>query len=74
MKSVLFDGKLEPKYATVYAGLNSPVFPLFKIPFHKLLTFGNGLSNNKYMPLKQTIKTLGTKVISYIHSSSIFCK
>jgi hypothetical protein len=48
MNSVLFDGKLEPKYATVYAGLNSPVFPLFRTPFQKLLTFGNGLSDNKH--------------------------
>jgi hypothetical protein len=55
MNSVLFDGKLEPRYVTVYAGLNSPVFPLFRTPFHKLFTFWNGLSKNKYTTLKQTL-------------------
>jgi len=47
MNSVLFDGKLEPKYATVYAGLKNPLFPLFRTPFQMLATFGNGLSNKK---------------------------
>jgi hypothetical protein len=58
MNSVLFDGKLEPKYATVYAGLNSPVFPLFKTPFQKLLTFGNGLSENVKIQLWNNHQTI----------------
>jgi len=47
MNSDLFDGKLEPKYATVYAGLKNPLFPLFRTPFQMLPTFGKGLSNKK---------------------------
>ena len=47
MNSALFDGKLEPKYATVYAGLKNPLFPLFRTPFQTLPTFANGLSNKK---------------------------
>jgi hypothetical protein len=43
VNSGFVDGRFEPKYATVNAGLNNPVFPLFSTPFQQLLILSTGL-------------------------------
>jgi len=53
-----------PKYETVWAGLNKPVFPLLRTPFQELATSGIGLEK------KSTDKLTPSVIESKINSLS----